>query len=57
MNTHRDDITLVPQTQESDGENTNNENSTHLSNNTPILDKTSQNDSPQTMLLTVKLWY
>ena len=56
MNTHRNNIILVPQTQESESENINNENPAHLSNDTPILDQTSQIDSPQTKLLMVQLW-
>ena len=56
MNTHRNNIILVPQTQESESENINNKNPTHLSNDTPILDQTSQIDSPQTKLPTVQLW-
>ena len=42
ITTHRDDIILVPQTQESDDENSVNENTIQLPNDTSNLDETSQ---------------
>ena len=42
ITTHRDDKILVPQTQESDDENSTNENKIQLSNETSNLDETSR---------------
>ena len=42
---------LAPQTHEPGSENCNNENPTHLSNDAPILNETSRNDSPQAIPL------
>ena len=48
ITTHRNDTILVPQTQESDDENSVNENTTEIPNDTSNLDETSQ-ASPQTI--------